>query len=329
MLRTLRPALLLATATVTAGVLAVPGAAFAADTTTQLTAAQMAAALKTVAGTTGASAAKGWAGGFTLTGKGGSGTATFVTDPVGGRAYTRVDVPYQHETTYAVAKSGVYESLSTAKEKAAVTMMRKTSVKFVFTAKPTLNLTSWTRDNSADPSTVLTGDTEYAGTKVEHADNSATYKYDDGEEGSYSFEVSATGELTSAKISLAGYLDATYTWRYGAQSITLPTAAQTVGSATMTKALAYVNLRTDVQKLAKKSAADVRTAANKHTVRVSVLRKVVKRDVAKFNKAAKVTVVKVTAVTGGVRISARNPWTGVKVTYTIKASGKKVLVTKK
>ncbi|GAA4597921.1 hypothetical protein BJY16_002526 [Actinoplanes octamycinicus] len=324
MLRTL-----LATATVTAGLLAVPGAAFAADTTTQLTAAQMTAALKAVAGVTGTTAAKGWAGSFTLTGEQGSGTGTFVTDPVGGRAYTRVDVPFQHETSYAVATKGVYASLATAEEKAAVTMMRKPSVKFVFTPQATLNITSWAKYNSADPATVLIDDPEHAGTKVEHADSSVTYRYGDGDEGDFTFEVSPAAVLTSAKIDYANALTATYTWRYGSQSVTLPTAAQTVSSATMAKGLAYLNLGADVRKLARKSAADVRVAANKHTVRVSVLRKVVKRDVAKFNKAAQVKVVTVANITGGVRISARNPWTGVKVAYTIKASGKKVVVTKK
>ncbi|WIM97346.1 hypothetical protein ACTOB_000855 [Actinoplanes oblitus] len=330
MLRTLRPALLLATASVTAGLLTAPAAAFAADTTTQLTASQMSAALKTVAGSTGASAAKGWAGSFRMTSeRQGSGSGTFVTDPAGGRAYTRIDVPYQHETQYAVARKGVYTSLSTAREKAAVKMMRRPSVKYVFAARPSLNITSWTRDNSADPSTVLTDDTEYAGTKVTHTDNSATYRFDDDDEGAYTYEVSAAGVLTSAKISYSSYMTVAFTWRYGAQHVTLPTTAQTIGSATLDKGLAYLDLGTDVRKLAKKSAADVRVAANKHTVRVSVLRKVVKRDVTRFNQDAKVKVVAVTTVTGGVRISARNPWTGVKVAYTIKASGKKVVVTKK
>ncbi|GIF12507.1 hypothetical protein [Actinoplanes teichomyceticus] len=329
MLRILRPALLLATASVTAGVLVAPGAAFAADTTTTLTATQMAQALKAAAGTTRAAEAKGWAGDFRMTGGGESGSASFVTDPVGGRASVKAAVPGLRETTYAVANRGIYETLTTAKQRAAVKMIRKPGATFVFTPKTTLNVTSWARVNSADPAVVLTDDIEHAGTRTVHDDRSVTYRYDDGEEGSYTYQISAAGVLTGARINYEGYLDATYTWRYGAQRITLPTTAQTVGSGTLTKALAYVDLAADVRKLAKRGAADVRTAANKHTVKVSVLRKVVKRDVATFNRTAKVKVVTVTDITGGVRISAKNPWTGLKVTYTIKAAGKKVVVTKK
>jgi hypothetical protein len=328
-LRTLRPALLLATAAVSAGMLTVPGAAFAADTTTQLTAAQMSTAIQAVARTTGTTAAKGWAGSFTLTAGKSSGSASFVTDPVGGRAYVKLALPGQSGTTFAVAKQGVYETLTTAKQKAAVKMMRRPSVRYVFTAKPTLNLTSWVRENSADPAALLVEDAAYAGTKVEHDDKSATYKYSDGDEGTFTLEVSAAGVLTSTKIVYEGFLTAAYSWKYGAQHVTPPAAGQTIGSATLAKGVAYVNLRADVQKLTKKSAADVRTAANKHVVRVSVLRKVVKRDVATFNKSAQAKIVAVTNITGGVRLSARNPWTGVKVVYTIKASGKKVVVTKK
>jgi hypothetical protein len=324
--------LLLATASVTAGVLAAPGAALAADTTTTLTAAQMTAELKAVAGTTGAAGAKGWAGTFKMKSDDGLGGVTFATDPVGGRAYVKLALPYEHSTTYAVARKGVYNSLTTAKQKAAVKMIHKPSAQYVFTARTTLNITSWARANSGDPVEILTGDTdgaEYAGTRTEHDDKSVTYKYDDDDEGTFTLDVDPAGALTQAKINYADYLVETFTWQYGPQTVTLPTGAQTVSSTTMTKAMAYVNLAADVKKLAGRSAADVRTAANKHTVKVSVLRKVVKRDVATFNKNAKVKVVAVTDIAGGVRISAKNPWTGLKVVYTIKASGKKVVVVKK
>ncbi|KUL36693.1 hypothetical protein [Actinoplanes awajinensis] len=330
MLRTLRPALLLATASVAAaGVLAVPGAAFAADTTTTLSKTEMAKALDAAAVTTRAAEAKGWAGNYSMKSDDGNGSAAFGTDPLAGRAYVKLALPYEHSTTYAVSKKGLYEPLSSKKQKAAVKMIRKPSATYVFTTNTKLNAVSWARDNSADPAVVLTEDNDYAGTKTVHDDGSITYKYNDGEEADFALQVSSAGVLTGATLGYADYMTATFAWRYGAQTVTLPTTAQTVGLATLTKAVAYVNLAADVQKLAKKSAADVRTAANKHTVKVSVLRKVVKRDGATFNKTAKVKVVTVTNITGGVRIYAKNPWTGVKVIYTIKASGKKVVVTKK
>ena len=75
-------------------------------------------------------------------------------------------------------------------------------------------------------------------------------------------------------------------------------------------------------------AADTRRAANGGTVKVTNLRKQVRHDESKFNNAAQVNMVKAKDLTGGARVYATNPWTRQTVSYTVRASGRKVVVRK-
>ncbi|MEV6350479.1 hypothetical protein [Actinoplanes sp. NPDC051851] len=327
MARFFRSALLLATTTVAAGVLAVPGAAFAADTTTDLSATEMAAAFKTIAGTTTTVAAKGWAGTAKVKSSEGTGTGAFVTDPVTGRASVVSVFDGVTETDYGVAKKGTYETISTAKQKAALKMIKRTSVRFVFKPKSTLKLSTWLEDYSAPPTMLLDFGTA-AGTRTVHDDGTVTYKFEDEDEFIVNVTTNTAGAVSSALLAYDPYARVTYSYTYGKQTVALPSSAKTISQADLKKALAYVYLASDVKKLAKTSAADVKDVANGHTVKVATLRKVVRRHVTSFNTSAGLTVVAVTNVSGGIKISAKNPYTGLKVAYTIKASGKKVVVKK-
>jgi hypothetical protein len=52
----------------------------------------------------------------------------------------------------------------------------------------------------------------------------------------------------------------------------------------------------------------------------------VRGEVSAFNTKAQLRMIKVTDVRRGVRVYATNPWTHKTVSYTVKASGKKVVV---
>jgi hypothetical protein len=81
-----------------------------------------------------------------------------------------------------------------------------------------------------------------------------------------------------------------------------------------------------VRNVAHQGAAHTRRAAKGGTVNVASLRTIVHRDAAAFNSSAKVNMLKVSNISGGTRVSATNPWTHKTVSYTVKASGSKVVV---
>src|SRR5687768_16346279 len=89
MSRLFRSSLLFTAASMVVGLLVSPTAAHAADTTTKLSKAEMAAALKTMVTTTDASAKDGWRATLTVTGGSFGGSGSFVLDPVGGVALSQ------------------------------------------------------------------------------------------------------------------------------------------------------------------------------------------------------------------------------------------------
>src|SRR5687767_13841778 len=102
MFRQCRSVLLVAAVSLAGGVLTAPRVAYAADTTTQLTATQMVVALEPITIATTAAAEGGWKGTMTFTGEY-SGSASYVVDPAGGIAYERFRFGSFHNTAYAVA----------------------------------------------------------------------------------------------------------------------------------------------------------------------------------------------------------------------------------
>ncbi|MEU4238218.1 hypothetical protein [Actinoplanes sp. NPDC026619] len=77
-----------------------------------------------------------------------------------------------------------------------------------------------------------------------------------------------------------------------------------------------------------RGVADARTAAHGGTVKVSSLRKLVRRDSAAVNAREGAAIVKVTTISQGVQVSATNPWTKKTISYVVKASGRKIIVKK-
>jgi hypothetical protein len=83
-------------------------------------------------------------------------------------------------------------------------------------------------------------------------------------------------------------------------------------------------MATYVREAAQQAASDTR----RHSVKASTVRKYARRDASRVNSSLHPSMVKVRGTTGGARISATNPWTHQTISYTLKASGKKVTVTK-
>ena len=319
-----RFAVLALATSVTAGLLAVPGAAFAADPATALTAAEMAAALGEVATASTAATEDGWQAAETISGFL-SGSAEFVVDPAGGIAHARFRVaggPLGDD--YVVDHQGTYEYLTDSASRAAVRVMNRPSVRYVFRPSKTLSMPAYVADSGATPAAVLTDDSKHAGTRTVHDDGSADYKFTGSDGAAYTMAVTAGGVLSGAN-GVADGLTVAIAYTYGAQHPVLPDASVTVSAAELKKALAYRYLAEDVKAAATKGAAAARKAAHGRTVKVAALRKAVRKAATRTNSVILV----VTDIAGGVQVSATNPWTRQTVAYTVKASGKRVVVRKK
>lgn len=333
-----RPAVLLAAASVAAGLLVAPGAAFAAGTTTTLTAAEMKAALKPVAEASALAGAGGWravtdvvltvpsAGSITM-------LDTTVVDPVHGHYSDVVDLGrYGREETYAAAGRGVYRSVEDGGQTAALRMMGRPAVKYVFTPNKALKLAGILAAENAPAPDDMAEYYAVAGTRTVNDDGTTDFTVLDDEGGdpyTVTLHVNASSVLTgvdAVPADTTGVSEGSIAFTYGPQTVTLPAGAATVDSGTLAKGVAYLDMAAVVRKAATKGAADTRKAAKGGSVKVASLRKLTRRGAASADKAAGVAMVRVTDIPGGVRVSAANPWTRKTVAYTVKASGRKVVV---
>jgi hypothetical protein len=319
-----RFAVLAVATSVTAGLLGVPGVAFAADPATALTAAEMAAALSEVATASTAATTDGWQAAETVSGLL-SGSGEFVVDPAGGIAHDRFGLAGALlGDNYVVDHQGTYEYLTDSASRAAVKVMNRPSVRYVFKPSKTLSMPAYVAGSGATPAAVLTDDTKHAGTRTVHDDGSSDYSYSDADGMAYTVAVTVGGVLSGVHAAGDG-LEFAVTYTYGAQHPVLPAGSVTVNSADLKKALAYRYLADDVKAAATKGAAAARKAAHGRTVKVAALRKAVRKAATRTNAA----ILEVTDIAGGVQVSATNPWTHLTVAYTVKASGKRVVVRRK
>jgi hypothetical protein len=224
-----------------------------------------------------------------------------------------------NQTEYAVSGVGLYEYAGDRTSRKAMAMIGRPSARWVLTPSK-LTLSTWMRDNLSPPSELLTeGDTP-AGTRTTHDDGSADYAVtEDGTTGT--LHVDPSGVLTSVRATGSG-TNLRVTYAYGAQHLTAPPASGTVSETTMERALAYLDMSSVVRGVAQDGAA----RAHGHTVTVASVRKAVRTEASAVNRSLKTTMVRVTNISGGAKVSATNPWTHRTVTYTVKASGRKVIV---
>ncbi|GGQ72647.1 hypothetical protein [Couchioplanes azureus] len=322
MFRLSRSALLVAALSMAGGVLT-PGAAYAADTTTNLSATQMAAALKTVATASTAAADGGLRTDLVISDDTESGSGSFVVDPSHGVSHDRLRFAGTDEDSYAVAGKGYFHTLPDRASRAAVKMMGRPTVKYAFTPDRSLTLAEHLEQTPA-PASLLSEGVDHAGTRTVHDDGSADYvQVVEGQK--ITLRVGPAGTLSGAQVQY-GSLAVTVTYTYAPQKITLPAASTVISEAQLTLGVWYLQMPADVKYVSHTGAANARRAARGATVQVASLRKAVRREVSAFNTKAQLKMIKVKDVRRGVRVYATNPWTHRTVAYTVTASGKKVVV---
>jgi hypothetical protein len=319
-----RGALLVATASLATGLLAGPSAAFAADPSTALSAAEMSTALKAVTAASTRAAAKGWKAAVKMTGDSLSGSESFIVDPAAGVAFQRFAIGSVTVAQYVAAGRGTYANLSDPTSRAAVKMMHRPSVRYAFTADKSVKLDNDSIDGGISPASLLADGVDHAGTRTTHDDGSADYRISqDG--ATLTAHVTAAGVLTSADVNGDG-MHEVFSYAYGPQHVTLPPASATISSTTLAHGLAYLGMDATVREVAGESATDTLRAAHGHPVSLSSLRKVTQRDVTAANAGTGLKMLKTRSVRGGVRVYATNPWTHRTVSYTLNPSGRKVAI---
>jgi hypothetical protein len=204
-------------------------------------------------------------------------------------------------------------------------MMGRPAVRYAFTSDTSLTLAKHLKNGIAPtPVSALTDDVHHPGTKTVHDDGSTDYAMvvDDA---TVTLQVSPAGTLSG--VHAKGNGDAmTLTYTYGPQTITVPAADTVISDAQLQLGVWYVDMPAHVKQVSHSGAARARRAARGATVKVASLRKAVRAEVSSFNTQAEMKMIKVKDVRRGVRVSATNPWTKKTVSYTITASGKKVIV---
>ena len=312
-------------ASLTAGVLVAPGVAYAADVVTNMTATEMENALAGVATTTGTASAAGWRSDVSMTGDKGGMSAHSAVNPATRLALTRLTFDGSVFINSVLAGGrGTYDYIADSQTRAVVTMMKRPAVRYLFIADKSIDVSD--SDDLAGPSplVVLTEDAAHAGTRTLHDDGSADFAFTaDGS--AVQLAVNAAGVLTRVDVTNSG-MDIVVTFGYGPQAITLPTAAQTITEGDLARGAAYYTMADIISAAAHEGAARAKRAAKGRNVTVASLRKAVKREVSSANRDVRFALVKVKDVRGGVKVGATNPWTGKTVAYTVKASGKKVVL---
>lgn len=323
MFRQSRSVLLVAAMSLAGGVLTAPGAAYAAGTTTQLSATQMVVALEPVTIATTAAADAGWAATMTWTGEF-TGTASYVVDPPRGTAFEQFRFGKFRDSAYVVAGEGRYRSLSDPQSRAAVKMMGRPAVRYAFTPDRSLTLAQHLEDDAPTPTVVLTDDVHHPGTRTVHDDGSTDYAMV-VDETTLTLRVSPAGTLSGAHAEGDGHASM-LTYTYGPQKVTVPAAEIVIGEAQLALGVWYVDMPAHVKEVSRSGAADARRAARGATVKVASLRRAVRRQATEFNAKAEIEIIRVKDVRHGARVSATNPWTKKTVSSTVTASGRKVVV---
>ncbi|GAB1642343.1 hypothetical protein [Krasilnikovia sp. MM14-A1259] len=328
MFRPSRSALAATALSMAAGAFAMPVAAYAADTTTSLSATQMVAELKTVATTSTTAGASGWNVNLAATvtlGDAITVSGAYVYDPLHKAISSRIRVANRLFESYAVGGRGLYQNLADPDMRAAVRMMGRPEVKYAFATEPSLNVDTLVNADGPAPSVVLTEDVSYAGTKTVHDDGTTDYAYHTADDEAYTIHVGTDGSLATIAVA-DSFMTETLTYSYGPQVVTVPAASTTISMTVLERGIRYLHMSQVVKGVGQEGASRVLRKADGHIVKVASLRKIVRAEVKADNKIMGMKMIKVKNVSHGVRLSATNPWTHKSISYTVKASGRKVVV---
>jgi hypothetical protein len=304
-------------------------------TKAEMTKAEMTAAMKQVAAASTTAAAGGWKAvqQFTLTapdGEKSTGSATSTVDVRHGLYRdTFRDDDLGSFSMIAADHRGVYLSVDRSFERAALRMMGRTGVTWVFNADKSLDLDEYVTDNSVTPA-ALAGEYSVAGTRTTHDDGSTDYGFTEKSGLKVTLSVTAAQVLAGARAEgrdSDGTTDVALTYTYGPQTITLPARDAVISGRAMATGVAYLSMADAVKSAAVAGARATERAAKNKKIKVKSLRSYVRKATAD-NEFDRVGMVKVKNIKGGVRVHATNPWTKQKVAYTVTATGRKAVVRK-
>ncbi len=306
---------------ITAGFLAVATGVFGlspaayADTTTTLTATEMAAAMDAIVTATKTASNPGWAA-----------DATFTGDPT--QVKLVVDAPHGHAAVsydgrlqvIAVDHQGMYGVISNATQRAALKMIGRPGARWVYEADTSVDL--GTPASFADTNALST----MSGSKVSHDDGSADYTGKVSANAAITLRVDAAGALTGIDWTD----EFTFAFSYGPQVVTMPTNAQAVSAKTLQRATAAYQMPSHIQNAANSAASAGRAKSGSRTTKVSAVRAQARKLAKRLGgEDAGADIVKVTNISNGVRVYGTNPYTNQKVSYQVTVSSSKKVTVKK
>lgn len=251
-------------------------------------------------------------------------------------------VEAQHAGTY-ITLAGLASVMSRSRVHRALKAIKRPRARWVFTPDKSLDLHS--RDGGSlirevgpdaalsdlvDPTqTKLTG----TPTKTAAGDGATTYAFsatdlvDDGESGTGTVTINASGVVTAfTSVSASDTEDGTYT--YGTQQVALPAKSKTVTVQRLSQGLVLSTLPHQVKLAAKLIARAATRRAHNHTVTVAAVRAVARQMVRRIDHGLGSKVFTATPTARGVRITGTNRFTRAHVSYTITATGKKAAIHK-
>lgn len=322
--RLLRPFALMTTTIAAGAVLVAPGSAHAVDTTVRLSADKMRTALNAVSETSTAATRRGWKAVLSTTDiSQRSVRGSYTVDRADGIVSAQVRTGETRISAYVVAGKGMYTSFDGGNIQAAMKMIGRPAVRYVFIPEPP-ELDHYIKGNIPAPTSILTEDVHHAGTRTTHDDGSIDYRVTAPNRVTVTLHVDPAGRLTKVRGSATGAPFA-LALQYGPQRVTLPAARVTVDADTLSNAVAYLDMPDAVKTAANKGALETRRAADGKKVKVSALRTLTRRAAADVARSSRVKL-KTDNIHNGVRISATNPWTKETMTYTVTAGGRDVRV---
>lgn len=173
--------------------------------------------------------------------------------------------------------------------------------------------------------TTITG----APTQTVADDGSTTYQFtatdSDEETVAGTVTIGADGAIAELDAATATEEDAS-TFAYGTQHVALPAARATVTIDQLVTGSILADLPSAVHEIAVETADRAKKKAHKHAVKAAAIRSAAGAIAKSFDRVLGVKAVTTRAIAGGVRITGTDRHIHSRVSYTVKAAGKKAVV---
>ncbi|GLW29069.1 hypothetical protein [Actinoplanes regularis] len=296
------------------GVFGLSPAAYA-DTTTTLTATEVAAAVDAIVTATKAASVPGW-----------TADVRFAGDDV--QSKLSVDAPNGHASVsyngqvqaYAVDHQGMYGVISNATQRAALKSIGRPGVRYVYEVDKSVDLGTPVSFAGSDTFSTISA------SKVSHDDGTTDYTGELDEQSTMTWRVDAAGVLTGVDLTD----EFTFAFSYGPQAVTMPTAAQSISTSGLQRVTAAYQMPANLKNAANSAASAGRAKSGSRTTKVGAVRSQARKLAQRLGGAdAGTDIVRVTNISNGVRIYGTNPYTKQKISYQVTVSSSKKVSVKK